>query len=351
MISRAEFMDFTAFVMVVSFLESEAGSECRRILDGEKKTEDLLKQLRAGKANLFEVVPYLPDWLVDLVMSEEFVSSCLSRFTELDADKNDTLDATELYPVVLELSEAHPFSVELTHCQQMLEIFDEDKNGVISREEFVDFARFVMVNCYLKSDEGRGLLGAVEEVKAIEAGEEQIEALLGALKNGKAGVQKTFPFLPLWLVEGLCNEQFAASCQEKFEALDVDQSGYLDPTELYPVVMKMSEAHPFSVSLEHCTRLLKMFDADGNGVISRGEFADFAMFVMISCYLDTEEGKMLARQVDSPVVQRLQENAEEQQAAVQRLQEENEELRLKTQNLEQMLRAVEEKVNRLAQQS
>jgi len=341
-------LDFACFTMICAFLETETGHECRKIMDGEKQTNELLAKLKQGKEYLFEVVPYLPGWLVELVMSEEFAQSCLQRFSELDADGNGTLDPTELFPVVVELSAAHPFTITNAQCVELCAIFDQDKNGVLSRSEFVDFARFVMVVAFLETSEGEDAVYAAQEGMAIEAGERQVEDLLQTLRKGKEGVQKVLPFLPQWLVDGICSDSFAADCQQRFESLDADQNGYLDPKELYPVVVDMSAAHPFSVSLEHCKRLVVLFDTDKNGVISRSEFADFAMFVMIACYLETEEGKSLARTAESPVVQRLQQNAEQQQAVVQKLAEENEELRFKTQDLEAKLRAVEEKIDRLA---
>ena len=71
--------------------------------------------------------------------------------------------------------------------------------------------------------------------------------------------------------------------EETFDKLDADGNGALSPDELWPSIMELAGLRDdLVVEPEHCEDLARMFDADGNGVLDRREFCDFAIFVFAS---------------------------------------------------------------------
>eukprot|EP00438_Fugacium_kawagutii_P016514 Skav222452 [mRNA] locus=scaffold3319:230:4451:+ [translate_table: standard] len=79
-----------------------------------------------------------------------------------------------------------------------------------------------------------------------------------------------------------------AACYEQFDALDVDKSGTLEPMELFT----------------------SLFDTDGNGVIQRDEFIEFAQFLTVMNFLtNTEEGQNVNQQAQQVANQSLKTDA------------------------------------------
>ena len=81
----------------------------------------------------------LPEWLKDLVNGDGFAEMCTDMFDKLDADRNGTLSPDELFPVIEGLVNEHPMSITLSHCRAFADVFDANKDGVISKEEAVCF--------------------------------------------------------------------------------------------------------------------------------------------------------------------------------------------------------------------
>merc|ERR1719478_2134966 len=118
-----------------------------------------------------KVIPYLPEGLRDELLSDVFASTCLEKFKSLDKDGNGSLDPEELYPLILEMTDAHHYALDLEQCKQFTAIFDDAKTGVISQKEFVNFARFLMVMSYLGTEDGKKTLAIAnaDEREAEEA--------------------------------------------------------------------------------------------------------------------------------------------------------------------------------------
>jgi len=290
-LTPGEFMQFSRFMMILAYLETEDGRaavESSEIEAGRKEIEDMLEMMKKDRNAIHKVIPLLPAEIFEDITSDDFVMRCHDAFGTLDSDKNGTLDPAELHPIIVQISEAHPYAIDLEHCKEFTAIFDLYGDGVIRKDEFVDFARFLCVMNFLRSDEGQEQM--VEGMKILESSQE-IDDLVSMLKNDRRQMRKVMPYLPDDLRDELLSELFTSTCLEKFKELDKDGNGSLDPSELYPIILEMTNAHHYALDLEQCNRFMEVFDDEKTGVISRKEFVNFARFLMVLSYLGTDDGK------------------------------------------------------------
>ena len=139
LVTKAEFIGMSQFILATTYLYV---AESARV-DG------LLDSLKAGKGALETLIQTLPEDLMDRLSAQAFVEDCDLRFAALDADGNGTLDAKELLPLVVELTQAHhAVSVTPDHCEALVAIFDTDGNGVIDKKEFVEFTQYVVIHAH-----------------------------------------------------------------------------------------------------------------------------------------------------------------------------------------------------------
>jgi len=125
-----------------------------QILSGSRQIEDLIQKLHQDRHHIREIIPYLPDELQEEILGEKFTLSCLDRFRELDKDNSGTLEPAELFPIIMEMTKAHHLALDMDQCERFTAIFDDAQTGFISQKEFVNFARFLMVMCFLQTEEG-----------------------------------------------------------------------------------------------------------------------------------------------------------------------------------------------------
>jgi len=238
----------------------------------------------------------VPDWLRN-VQNSEFIEACNQKFDALDVDTNGTLSPDELWPVIVELSAEHPLSVTIDHCRYLTVIFDEDCNGVISRDEFVQLVRFIFIVQWLQGQERPP--PPTDEADLVNQMLDILSSDVAAIKKEYSRIMSS-PQTPDWLKETLLTEEFGAECQKYFDMYDVDGNGFLSPDELFPIVQDLSQVHPVNITEEHCKKLIVIFDEAKNGVISRSEFANLVKFVLIIKWLeDTQEQKAAQPQQSS----------------------------------------------------
>lgn len=300
-IMRDEFVEFAQFLTVMNFLSTTTEGQALKAdmqASDHAKIANLIAELETGKDHLADVLHALPAAFVNEITSDAFTKSCLDSFAELDKDGNGVLDPTELFAVMVTLAEVKPYHMDMEHCKRFTALFDKDKNGVVCKEEFVELARFVMVMSYLD------YALAHEEMLAAELylGEEKIMKLLDVLHDGVSQLTEIVPFLPPDLLLEMQSPEFIAQCQKDFEHLDVDKSGVLEPKELIPVILHLSEAHHYCLTQAHCQHFVDLFDTGRNGVITGEEYINFARFMLVMAFLDTEEGYIM--QTDMEVAQR-----------------------------------------------
>merc|ERR1712083_952790 len=107
---------------------------------------------------------------------------------DLDKDGNGSLEPEELFPMVLALSNsAHEASLDLAQCKKFTAIFDDAKTGVISKGEFVNFSRFLIVMGYLNSQEGQVVLDRVKRDDRKEKSAAKKKNAPAAITDGTSG--------------------------------------------------------------------------------------------------------------------------------------------------------------------
>lgn len=166
-----EFLDFGRFLFIIGYLHSEDGkaaaNEAVKVLNDSRRIEDLLEGMERDHAAVQQVMPYLPQWLRNDLLSERFITECITIFEDLDKDKNGTLEPEELFPMVRNMADAHSMALDLDQCKRFASIFDDNGDGLIELDEFVTFSRFMIVMAFLHSQEGQLTLSIAMEPDAV----------------------------------------------------------------------------------------------------------------------------------------------------------------------------------------
>merc|ERR1719502_1156423 len=137
-------------------VEEQVAAENRKLLAEEMKVESVLEALAEDWNFMYEYAPYLPDWIKQDILSDDFAAMCAEKFKTLDQNGNGSLEALELFPAVCEICGLHPLAITVEQCHKCLSIFDTDNNGTLSGGEFADFVRFIVVMQHLTASEDPG---------------------------------------------------------------------------------------------------------------------------------------------------------------------------------------------------
>lgn len=322
-VTSAEFLLLARYIIVMGFLNYQLQNQDTLVADsmlGSEKMESLLVALKKGSEMVWEILPFLPEALVDELSSDTFEQTCINFFNHLDKDSNGILEPMELLPVVQELTQAHAFVLTEDHCKRFVDIFDIDRNGVIAKEEFVNFVRYMMIMSFMETPEGQQ---ATIEAK-VEESALAVDGLLKQLARDREAIFKVMGLLPEAVYSELVSQKFVKDFNDEFKRLDKDGSGALEPPELFPVIVRLAQSKPFAVTLEQCADFTQIFDLRGDGVIRADEFLDFGRFLFIIGYLHSEDGKAAANEAvkvlnDSRRIEDLLEGMERDHAAVQQV--------------------------------
>jgi hypothetical protein len=129
--------------------QDDRGSDYSEMQD-PKKSDGLLPMLEGGGMSLDEAIRSLPPPMRASLQGENFTRDCMDGFARLDANGSQALDPVELIPLVLQICEGHQLAMDYDSCMRLTQMFDKDKNGVITLYEFADLCRFVIVMGYLQ---------------------------------------------------------------------------------------------------------------------------------------------------------------------------------------------------------
>eukprot|EP00747_Dinoflagellata_sp_TGD_P051325 gnl/TRDRNA2_/TRDRNA2_147274_c0_seq1.p1 gnl/TRDRNA2_/TRDRNA2_147274_c0~~gnl/TRDRNA2_/TRDRNA2_147274_c0_seq1.p1 ORF type:complete len:736 (+),score=136.44 gnl/TRDRNA2_/TRDRNA2_147274_c0_seq1:79-2208(+) len=376
-----EFLALAQFCLIVAYLESQEGKQLvHSVVAGEEKFKDFISMLEKDRDRLCEIVPYLPDDLVDWLDSDEFLDGCDAQFVSLDKDKTGHLSADNLVPVVKSMCAEHSINVDSQKAKRFISVFDFHGNGVIMADEYVEFVQFMTVMSYLSNTvEGRSIDHASREIAKgpytqhlseaerhalmddIAHGHRQIEDLIMRLRDGAESMAQVVPFLPQDMKDELTSDEFCVACMEGFSKMDRDGNGVLDEHEFIPLLIGMTDAHPYSLTEDLANHFIDIFDIERNGVITRKEFLRFARFMMVLAWLETDEGQRCLQawegdmgstgygfgasaSAEATHVNHLSVDVDHFKTKADRLESDNEALRSRMQSLEASMRKMEAKI-------
>jgi hypothetical protein len=120
--------------------------------------------------------------------------------------------------------------------------------------------------------------------------DDALDAMAGNIMDDGSKLDAAIEALPLRLKSWLTSVEFTSTANDRFSALDYDNSGYLDAEELFPVLAELTDAQAVFVSRERLERLVAVFDTNHDGVISRGEFLPLTRAAIVSAYYGSSLG-------------------------------------------------------------
>jgi Ca2+-binding EF-hand superfamily protein len=170
-IEADEFYELVQMVCISYFLRSEEGKVVVNMAQEEQDDSDrfeyFLAMLEKDAASLSAIIPFLPADFGEYLKSDEFWNSCMRNFDELDVDSSGALEPLELIPVIESLSEGTIVSISKERCERFVKVFDCRGDGVIRRDEFVNFVMFLQVANYVAEQQASMSLPGIAEQAAV----------------------------------------------------------------------------------------------------------------------------------------------------------------------------------------
>lgn len=201
-------------------------------------------------------------------------------------EQSGAIDAVELFPIIIELTDSQPWAVSEEHCNKFLRIFDTDGNGTISLDEFENLLRFcVLMTTVEGSTEDEEIEGEV----TVELAKQQVDDVIRAVQADVAMIDKFEAQCPQAVRDFLASDEFWVEVQNRYGELDSNGNGAVDPEELFPVVIELTNSEPWAVTDAHCRQFAHIFDEDRDGKIDRLEFEKLVKFCVIMSALDEVE--------------------------------------------------------------
>mmetsp|Transcript_118413 Transcript_118413/g.334719 ORF Transcript_118413/g.334719 Transcript_118413/m.334719 type:complete len:1122 (+) Transcript_118413:32-3397(+) len=308
MIVEEEFIEFAQFITVMNFLTStDEGRQVAKqgsIVRTGASLITLVETLANDPETVEAAMQSVPKVLVDELKSTTFEQKCRSSFQALDKTGGGKLSTAALVPVIVRLVEAYPFRFDLNTAWNYRVLFTQQQDDtLIDVSTFFKMARYSVIMAYLVyASEHQDML-----VQEVLLGKEKVQKLLDVCREGVSKIESVIPFLPEEVKAQLLSAELERECEEAFADLDKDGSGVLEPTELLPVVMRLSSAHQFATSEEHARQFVSIFDVEKNGVITKAEHLDFVRFMLIMAYLETEAGALIQQDINEMHTQQLNE--------------------------------------------
>lgn len=210
----------------------------------------------------------------------------VATFKRFDKNGDGVITKEEMHNV---FSKVAP---DLTNEQvgTLLCMADLNGDGKIQYTEFVDWLR-------------RGaeqLVELIEKDKSPGVGEakagtdrQEIEGFISDLEKDPKSMSKVLSSMPRSIREDVLSDEFRAASTEGFKAADVAGNSVLEFTQLFPLLAKLSEKHPFTLDDDVCMKITEAFDVDRNGFITSEDAVDFAKFGILIGHLYAARGSML----------------------------------------------------------
>lgn len=209
-----------------------------------------------------------------------------ARYERLDEDKSGAIDAEELYPIIVELTNSEPWAVTYEHCVKFLRIFDTDGDGTISLPEFQNLLRFCVL---MTTVEGSTKEEEAEGARTVKNAKRQVDEVIRCVSQDVAMIDKFEAQCPREVRDFLASDSFWKEVTTRYQELDQDRNGVVDPEELFPVVIELTNSEPWAVDDSHCRQFASIFDKDGDGKLDVHEFEKLVRFCVVMSALDEFE--------------------------------------------------------------
>mmetsp|Transcript_62292 Transcript_62292/g.143423 ORF Transcript_62292/g.143423 Transcript_62292/m.143423 type:complete len:294 (+) Transcript_62292:1-882(+) len=234
--------------------------------------DQIVHQLQQDKAALSRAQDSLPQWMKDMFATPAFLDSCLDEFDQLDLDGKQFLTWREMTPLLRKIAGNQNVYIRDSDAQKLLELFDEDNNGIITRTEHLELVKFLFVISYLTEQEK-----ARTDVRSSQV--MSVHEMLNMMQQDKEALDKMTDQIPQWIKDKFSSPEFIRHGLMEFDRLDRTKNGKLTPGELSPLLVELCRANAAAVTIDQCLHLVAVFDLDNDGVISRDEYVKLCKFL------------------------------------------------------------------------
>ena len=281
-VKRGEFCAFCTYACALNFFRSalktlqKVNEELAIGKDVEQseaaRVNKLISTLMQERDVVAQILPRLGSEMAAFLESDGFVTMCERRFNALDTDGSGELEPAELAPVIRSLLKSSNADISIQDCVRFANLWDDNKDGVISRAEYVPFCRFLVVMSNLeqlaleKEAEEDAQLSQEERDYLLWQKHEQVSDVIEKLVEDRDAVFRLRAQLPEGLQDYLVSSDFQEDCDRRFDALDDDGSGSLEAEELAPVIQELAKDAPHvSADAEQCRRFMGLFHDSKKG--------------------------------------------------------------------------------------
>lgn len=197
-------------------------AQAERLTETLAHTAKLLTKIRGSKLRIETLLLHLPRDILLSFDRQEFLATCNERFDAVDVDGSGDLTPDELLPMLMEMSDTAPWEVTWDQLVAFVDIFDENGDGVIDREEFVKLTKFMIIGALVEA-----VLAAQEAMVPVPAlpGGMTFDALIEKASRDKKVIDELIPNLPEDIYLYLTSPAFLESCDAEFDRIDADGSG------------------------------------------------------------------------------------------------------------------------------
>jgi Ca2+-binding EF-hand superfamily protein len=249
----------------------------------QMELDDIIEMVRRDASIIGKIEARAPPEIKEFLASYAFWEDVQDRYTKLDVDRSGAIDAEELFPIILELTNSEPWAVTEEHCKKFLRIFDTDGDGLISLFEFNNLLRFCVL---MTTVEGSTKEEEAEGEKTVSLAKRQVDEVIRCVEQDVGMIDKFEAQCPQAVRDFLGSDEFWVEVQTRYKELDVDRNGVVDPEELFPVIIELTNSEPWAVDDSHCRMFTHIFDEDRDGRINLNEFEKLVRFCVIMSALD-----------------------------------------------------------------
>jgi len=255
---------------------------------------DRIDSNKDGKLDLDEFLVLFNEMLVRYSLLER----ARAKFQELDADKSGFLESAELDKVVAWSLEAFTGDNPDVYKAKLMVKIDANNDGKLDMAEFIVLFEEMLIRLELlqqatkKFNEldvdksgflEKGEIDKLVEIvllayveKPVKEREQFRKTLVDRIDKNKDGKLDLKEFTDLW-EEMMGRLDLIEKAKVQFKALDSDNSGFLEPAELTPVVQKWAATCKAQTAIDleaELSDLLTKVDVNGDGKLNLLEFTE-----------------------------------------------------------------------------